>query len=59
VDALAKLQELYEQKIATEDKIYQIETLLGIDVGTPVPKLKRRRGPNKPKTTEVPNVDLA
>jgi len=54
VDALTKLQELYTLRDTTNAQIEQIERILGADP-TEV-KLKRKRGPNKPK--ELPPNQL-
>ena len=47
MDALAKLQELYTLRDTTNTQIEQIEGILGADP-TEL-KVKRKRGPNKPK----------
>jgi hypothetical protein len=47
VDALAKLQELYTLRETTDAQIQQIEQILGSDPADV--KVKRKRGPNKPK----------
>ena len=47
MDALAKLQELYDLKKTTDEQIATIEAVLGAD---PMQAKQRRpRGPNKPK----------
>jgi len=47
MDAIAKLQQLYETKRNTDEQITQIEALLGADPAES--KIRRKRGPNKPK----------
>ncbi len=47
MDAIARLQELYDLKRNTDEQIAKIEALLGADPKEP--KLRRTRGPNKPK----------
>jgi hypothetical protein len=47
MDALTKLQALYELKKTTDEQIATIEAVLGAD---PLqPKQRKPRGPNKPK----------
>jgi hypothetical protein len=47
MDAITKLQELYQLRDVTNAQIQQVEALLG--AGSPEPKQRRKRGPNKPK----------
>ena len=47
MDAISKLQELYNLRDATNAQIEKIEALLG--AGAPESKQRRTRGPNKPK----------
>jgi hypothetical protein len=47
MDALAKLTDLYTQRDNLNNQIDQIEKLLGADPAEV--KVKRHRGPNKPK----------
>jgi hypothetical protein len=47
MEALAKLQGLYDQRTALDTQIKKIEELLGADPAAP--KQKRTRGPNKKK----------
>jgi hypothetical protein len=54
LDALAKLQELYTLRDTTNTQIEQIEAILGSDPAQV--KVKRTRGPNKPK--EIPANQL-
>jgi hypothetical protein len=56
LDALAKLQALYTTRDNVNAQIEQIETLLGAQLGEV--KVKRKRGPNKPKGTDVPKTQL-
>ena len=50
MDAVTKLQELYELKKNTDAQIEKIESLLGAE-----PKERKKRGPNKPKEI-LPNI---
>ena len=47
MDALTKLQALYELKKTTDEQIAAIEAVLGADPMQP--KQRKPRGPNKPK----------
>lgn len=47
MDAINKLQELYNLRDTTNAQIEKIEALLG--ASPPEPKQRRTRGPNKPK----------
>lgn len=47
MDAISKLQELYNLRDTTNAQIEKIEALLG--AGPPESKQRRKRGPNKPK----------
>jgi hypothetical protein len=47
MDGISKLQELYNQRDATNAQIEKIEALLG--AGPSEPKQRRTRGPNRPK----------
>jgi hypothetical protein len=47
MDALTKLQELYDLKKTTDEQIATIEAVLGAEPMQP--KQRRPRGPNKPK----------
>ena len=51
MDALAKLQELYDLKKTTDEQIATIEAVLGAE---PMQQKQRKpRGPNKPKELPV------
>jgi hypothetical protein len=47
LDALTKLQELYNQRDTLNEHIGKIEALLGAEPAQPTQR--RKRGPNKPK----------
>jgi hypothetical protein len=47
MDALSKLQALYDLKKSTDEQIAAIEAVLGADPMQP--KQRKPRGPNKPK----------
>jgi hypothetical protein len=47
MDAIAKLQDLYALRDRTNEQIAAIEQLLGADPTEA--KVRRKRGPNKPK----------
>ena len=53
MDALTKLQDLYNQRESITKQIEAIGDLLGVKTEEPV-KQKRVRGPNKPKETKAP-----
>ena len=53
MDALTKLQELYEFRDNANAQIEKIERLLEAE-----PKQRKKRGPNKPKNNELPPVQL-
>ena len=48
MDALAKLQDLYDKRDQLNQQIQQIADLLGVTKEEPV-KERKKRGPNKPK----------
>jgi hypothetical protein len=54
MDAIAKLQELYNLRKHIDEPITAIETLLGVDPAKP--KTRKPRGPNKPKDLPANNL---
>ena len=54
MDAIAKLQELYNLRKRIDEQITAIEALLGADPAQP--KVRKPRGPNKPKELPVNNL---
>lgn len=51
MDAIAKLQDLYALRDRTNEQIAAVEQMLGADPAEA--KVKRKRGPNKPKEPPV------
>jgi hypothetical protein len=52
MEAITKLESLYTQRDNLNQQIEQIENILGSAPGEI--KTRKKRGPNKPKTAEVP-----
>lgn len=50
MDAVVRLQELYDLRERLAAQIEKVEALLGVD--PQVPKERKKRGPNKPKDTD-------
>jgi hypothetical protein len=56
MNALTKLQELYDLKKTTDEQIAAIEAVLGADPMQP--KQRKPRGPNKKKDDKLPTATL-